>query len=176
MLAAQRGGVPEKLIRAMVERGRSFDYINSESFGVHTAAIHASIFDQAANLDLLLTLGADPKRCREYALRLFYSACRTVLDRFEQRTTLACCLRHYDDLHVTHAIIIPHHAIGGILEHIRNVRDLYPELIPACSAVIRSLELHPDIAALSPFAKILHDLHGINGESHDLSRMILSYI
>jgi hypothetical protein len=28
---------------------------------------------------------------------------------------------------------------------------------------------HPPIVALSPVAKFLHDLHGINGPSHDLS-------
>jgi hypothetical protein len=70
-----------------------------------------------------------------------HPACLAVLDRFEQRTTLACCLRHCDDLHIS-----------------------------------SPLSLHPDIAALNAFAKILHDLHGINGESHDLSRMIPSYI
>jgi hypothetical protein len=107
-LAARRGGVPEELIRAMVERGRSFDYIN-------TAAMHASSKGQAANLDLLLTLGADPGGCRYYAQSyhrysfrnsLGTSACLNVLDRFEQRTTLACCLRRYDDLHISSPLVL----------------------------------------------------------------------
>jgi hypothetical protein len=55
--------------------------------------------------------------------------------------TLACCLRHYDDLHQT-----------------------------------SPLSLHPDIAALSPFATILHDLYDINGDMHSLSHIILSYL
>jgi hypothetical protein len=133
------GDVPEELIRAMVDRGRVFNYINKENCRGWTAATIATLCSKPASLDYLLTLGADPKRCREFTYR--HEACIIILDRFEQRTTLACCLRHYEDLHVESPLLI-----------------------------------HPDIAALDPFAKILHDLHGINGESHDLSRMILSFI
>jgi hypothetical protein len=145
MQAVCRGTkIPEELIRAMVKRGRSFNYINSENACAETAAMIAALDINATVLELLLTLSADPQRCREQAQFFGYiqrSACLTVLDRFEQRTTLACCLRHYDELH--------------------QESPLY---------------LHPGIAALEPFAKILHDLHGINGDMHSISRMIISYI
>jgi hypothetical protein len=141
MLAAEQAA-PAELIRAMVEKkGCAFNYINKADGWRWTAAMRATNNGNAGTLDLLLTLGADPKRCRKHARALKQLTCLTVLDRFEERTTLACCLRHYDDLHIPSPLV-----------------------------------LHPGIAALSPFAKILHDLHGINGESHDLSRMILSYI
>jgi hypothetical protein len=146
MLAAEEGGAPEELIRAMIKRGPK-NYINFEIEYGYAAAKNAARRGNAALLDLLLTLGADSKRCRYFphASTTSFSpnsvACAAVLYRFEQRTTLACCLRHYDELHAS-----------------------------------SPLSLHPGIAALSPFAKILHDLHGINGESHDFSRMILSYI
>jgi hypothetical protein len=142
MRVAYYRGVPDELIRAMIKRGGGLKYINITSLYGRTAAMVATIHGSARSLDLLLTLGADPQGCRERAENYNpLRSCRTVLYRFEQRTTLACCLRYYDELHQTSA-----------------------------------LYLHPDIAALPPFAKILHDLHGINGDMHSLSRMILSFI
>jgi hypothetical protein len=148
MVLARIIPVPEELIRAMVERGRFFDYINAHHARTkNTAALFATFNDRPAALDLLLTLGANPKACRENVSRRWTTksngeALISVLDRFEQRTTLACCLRHYDELRLA----------------------------------TPSLEVHSAIAALNQFAKSLHDLHGINGESHNLSRIILSYI
>jgi hypothetical protein len=144
MLAAhQAAPTPEELIREMVKRGQH-NYVNSESRGIfaHTAAMVVTRKSDATTLELLLTLGADPRGCRERIRRYLRAiTIDTVLDRFEQRTTLACCLRHYDELHQE-----------------------------------SPLTIHPDIIALSPFAKILHDLHGINGDMHSISRLILSYI
>jgi hypothetical protein len=143
--------------------------------------------ESETHLELLLTLGADPKACRGWPLADRNEACRIVLDRFEQRTTLACCLRYYDELHQAHTSNIPAD-VKELLKNVRIVRDSYPELKLAWSTLIRGLEQHPpfirspldlldpDIAALSQFAKILHDLHGINGDMHSISRIILSYI
>jgi hypothetical protein len=157
MLAVYRSDVPEELIRAMVERGKAFDYINVEFRGYGRSVrdamptAHLAIaFSCFVALELLLTLGADPRGCRErviaMACPLFHpqekvDVLLNILDRFEQRTTLACCLHYYDELHQTSPRV-----------------------------------LHSDIAALDQFATILHDIHGINGDMHSISRMILSYI
>jgi hypothetical protein len=173
LMMAARCDTPADLIRAMVKRG-PHGYINRKN-ELGTAATLAVWDYRPVNLDLLLTLGADPKGCREAALRSNSGeACRTVLARFELRTTLACCLRHYDDLHQTHVTTIPPE-VRELLKQARKVRDLHPDFI-AWSTIISCLSLHPDIAALSPVAKLFHDLHGINGPSHDLSRMILSFL
>jgi hypothetical protein len=132
---------PENLIRALVRRGPQ-NYINFKNVMGYSVAAHAAWFENLSTLELLLTLGADPKQCRERALYYRKSdATLAILDRFDQRTALACCLRRYDDIHLSSPLV-----------------------------------LHPAIKALEPFARILHDLHGINGESHDFSRKILSYI
>jgi hypothetical protein len=187
MVVAQHDDVPEEeLIRTMVMRGRSFNYINSEDRSGKTTAMKAANQGRACVLDLLLTLGADPKGCRKQvqARTVNRTACLTVLDRFEKRTTLACCLHHYDELYQTYITSMPSE-ITEALRTVRNLRNLHHDIIPAssvyscvdsCSTFIRSLELHPDIAVLSPFAKILHDLHGINGDMHSISRIILSYV
>jgi hypothetical protein len=140
MEAAYKAGAPEELIRMMIKRGPD-NYINEKDRVGYTAANNAIWRANVITLELLLTLGADPKGCRSQALRYSREACIAVLDRFEQRTTLACCLCYYDELHQTTPLI-----------------------------------LHADIAALSPFATILHDLHGINGDMHSISRIILSFI
>jgi hypothetical protein len=140
MVAVERVDTPERLIRSMIERG-PHNYVNEDNGFGRTAAISAAIYSNATLLELLLTLGADPKGCRLWPLADHHEACYTVLDRFEQRTTLACCLRHYDELHQTSPLV-----------------------------------LHPDIAALDPFAKILHDINRTNGDMHRISRTILSCI
>jgi hypothetical protein len=140
MVAAIEGDASEEQIRAMI-KNEPHSYIDSLSaFGI-TAANYCTRVDNATLLDLLLTIGANPKGCMYWARVCESEACLAILRRFEQRITLACCLRHYDDLHLSSPLF-----------------------------------LHPDIAALKPFAKILHDLHGINGDMHSFSRKILSYI
>jgi hypothetical protein len=144
MIAGMWSDTLDQLIRSMIRRG-SHNYVNEQSSSIkRTAAMYAAhVWGDAPLLELLLTLGADPKGCRlgHWPYQRRKEEFLTILDRFEQRTTLACCLRHYDELHVSSPLI-----------------------------------LHPDIAALSPFAKILHDIHGINGDMHSFSRTILSYI
>jgi hypothetical protein len=182
MIAATRSATREDFIRSMIQRA-PHSYINEMSSNGRTAAMYARTYRKATQLELLLTLGADPRGCRGHTRSqglfqgiAFNEAIHTVLYRFEQRATLACCLRHYDELHQAHAINFHHPVIVGLLKDARNVRDLHPDVMLVCRTFIRSLELHPDIAALSPFAKILHDLHGINGYMHSISRMIISYI
>jgi hypothetical protein len=137
---AARDGAPDELIRAMVARApaKSIDRKNNKA---KTAAYYAVKNDHPAALETLLTLGADPRGCRELAQRFNLRACLTVLDRFEQRATLACCLRHYDQLQKTSPVVV-----------------------------------HLEIAALVPHAKILHDLDGIDGDLHSITRKILSCI
>jgi ankyrin repeat protein len=141
MVAASRGGASEELIRLMVRRGPAKNYIDEENEDGRTAASDAANFNNAETLEVLLTLGANPKGCHEVARSWNNDAILNILHRFAQRMALACCLRHYDELHQT---------------------------IP--------LDLHPDIAALDTLERILHDLHGINGDSHDISRKIISYL
>jgi hypothetical protein len=138
--ASHLGDAPEELIRAMVKRGPK-GYINIKDSWGRTAAAIAAWLGDSKRLDLLLTISADPDGCRKWANVDNIEACLTVLDRFDQRTTLACCVRQYDELHQTSPLV-----------H------------------------HPDITALETFARILHDLHGINGDMHSISLKIITYV
>jgi hypothetical protein len=132
--ALYEGGASLDLIRAMIRRGPH----NSVKEKV---AGKGSCYGDATLLDLLLTLKVEPRRSRPTTRPYYFEACRMLINRFEQRVTLACCLRHFDELHQQSPLV-----------------------------------LHPHVAALSPFAKILHDLHVIKGAQHVVTRQIISYI
>ena len=137
------GGASEELIRTLV-RLAGPGYLNKEQVDGWTAAVCAAKYGHADTLHVLLTLGADPKLCRQNAgvsKRSKRDAILTVLDRFELRIAAACCFKHFDDVHIS-----------------------------------SPRTLHLRIAALDPFPRMLHELHGVNGASHDLSRKILELV